>query len=118
MNAAGDINIGLAASAALLGVILGDCTTTAANEQTLVPVSVFDLKSEFLGVGENTSAMATNGDFVDIIGATGAMHIDDNAGSTKVLQLIKPYEEDGQGLCANGVWVCRCVKSQYAGTEV
>ena len=118
LNANGDSNIGLSNSAALLGVAAGPVTTTAGDEQTLFPVWVAEYDSMFVGQCSGTYALTLRGDMVDIEGATGAMMVNENASSTKVLQLIREYTDTGDAIGAYCEVVFKIIKSQYAGTEV
>lgn len=118
MNASGNLQIGLANSAALYGVAAAAKTTTATLTATdIIPVFVAHPLAQFLQRCENTPTSALNGDMVDIIGATGAMYVDDNASATKVLQIIRVYDDAGDSGAHTPV-VVACVKSQYYGTEV
>jgi hypothetical protein len=119
LNTTGDIAIAVSnSSAALLGIALQTVTTSASDEQTLIPVSVGDRDSEFLGVCSGSSAMALQGILCDIEGTTGAFHVNEDAGTQDLLQIIKPYEEDGAAMGALGVVIVRIALSQYSGTEV
>jgi len=117
LNTGGDLNIALAASAALYGVAMHAVTTTAANEQTQIAFWPAKLGAQFIGYCSGTGAETLRGDFVDLEGATGAMMVDENAGSTKVLQYIRSYTEEAAAgsRCPAVVAV---VKSTYDGTEV
>lgn len=118
LNAAGDVNIALAASAALYGIAAASVTTTAANEQTLFPIYPFKIGQRFIGQCSGSMSAALRGDFVDIEGATGAMQVDEDAGATKVIQILNEYTEGGDELGANCQVIFTCVKSQFEGTEV
>lgn len=116
LNAAGDVNIALSNSAALLGVAAHAVTTTAADEQTELLVYVADKITEFEGQCSGTFSAALRGDFVDIEGATGVMEVNENAGATKVIQLLAENEDTEIG--ANSRVTVQVVLSQYKGTEV
>ena len=116
LNADGDVNIALSNSAALLGVAVGAVTTTASDEQTEILVYVADKNTIFEGQCSGTYSAALRGDFVDIEGATGIMEVNEDAGSTKVIQLINENTSDEIG--ANTRVRVQVVLSQYLGTEV
>lgn len=116
-NGSGRGAIALANSPALLGVAAATVVTTAADEATDIPFYPAKLGAQFVGYCENTPTETMRGMFTDIIGATGAMMIDDNASTTDVLQFIRAYEEEA-AMGARSPAIVAVHLSQYQDTVV
>lgn len=117
LNANGDINIALANSAALYGVAMHAVVTTAADEQTEIKFWPARKGAQFIGYCSGTPTKAMRGVLCDIEGATGAMMVDENAGTTDVLQFVRDYSEEA-AMAARSPVIVEVAKSQYDGTEV
>lgn len=92
----GQIAIALANSAELCGVVARDCASLAAG--TLVPVWA-DPDTIFVGRTNSTNSAAIGAE-VDLVGATGAMEIDENASTMDIFVLCgkhDPNESAGAG---------------------
>lgn len=87
----GLVQIALAASATLCGVIAQDCASLTAS--TLVPVYA-DPDTIFEVIADGDSSAIVAGNVRDIIGATGAMMMDADAQTTDVLKVIRANPDD------------------------
>jgi hypothetical protein len=107
LGADGTITAADASSAALLGMAkFGGAT----GDTILVTLATPDV--EFLGTCTSTVSAALLGDFVDLEIVAGVQFINEDAGSTKVLQINSIND-----VTAKTVWVS-VAKSQASGTEV
>ena len=114
-NANGYIEIALAASAAIYGVAGSTKTTTAADEKYEIPVYGAGSDSYFIGVSDGTYAKTMEGVYCDIIGATGAMRVDENAAVKKVVRIIQDWLAEGDSIGANTPVIFQFVLSQFGG---
>lgn len=97
----GQVSIGLAASAVLLGVVARDCASLAAN--TYVPV-YDDPAQVFVGRADADSSSLVAGDEVDLVGGTGAMQLDADASTTDVFKLIRLHNKTDAAATAGAEW--------------
>jgi hypothetical protein len=106
----GLVQIALAASAELCGVVARDCSGLAAS--TRVPVYA-DPDTVFEVIADADSSSVTAGAEVDIIGATGAMMMDADASSTDVLTAIRSNADDDTS-SAYARWLVKINKHAFA----
>lgn len=106
----GQVQIALAASAILLGVIAENAVTLTAG--VLVPCWI-DPAITFQGVADADGSSLVLGGEIDIIGATGAMMLDASASATDVFKLLRV--DDGQAVAtARAFWRFRLNKAVFA----
>jgi hypothetical protein len=105
----GQVDIALAASANLLGVVARACASLAAA--TLVPVWS-DPDTEFIGRQDDATALAVGSEY-DLVGATGAMQIDGDASSTDVFKLVREYDAAEADAIGKG-WIFKINKHLLA----
>lgn len=97
------IAIGLAASARLLGFVARDCASLTAG--TKVPVWLATPGSLWVGRANDDSSAVGLGSEVDLVGATGAMEIDEDASATDVFKLLYQLNDEEDNTAAGAEWV-------------
>lgn len=114
--ASGLVQIGLATSGALLGVAASAIVTTGSvTRADKVAVYVGTPGTVFEGQCEGDSAATSVGATCDIIGATGAMEVDENASVEDVLCIVglKSDEDPKLALGTNDIVRFVIIRSQY-----
>lgn len=110
----GYVDIAVSTSPQLLGVAAQTQTATAATEDILVVVARYgDL---FEGQCEGTPTQASVGLECDIIGATGAMEIDENATVEDVIQIVRLVDDGNNAMGANARMLVTVIRSDFTST--
>lgn len=119
LNTDGTVKIATATSAGLLGSAVSAVTTGAADTTTKLKVYVADAGCQYIMQASGSLTSALDGDYVDIEGTTGAFQLDENASSIKIMQIIRPYTDDGDAEGTNCQAIVKVVvgKSQYMDVE-
>jgi hypothetical protein len=104
------VAIGLAASATLLGVIAQNAVTLA--EDTKVGVWA-DPDTLFVGRQNGATGALGVGQEVDLVGATGAMELDEDASVTDVFKIVEELSADETD-AAGKRWIFKINKHDLA----
>lgn len=115
-SATGLLRLATATDTALAGVSMGTVTGVAATQQSAVFVPALP-DIVFKGQCSGTPTQASVGDYCDIEGSTGAMEVNENATSTKVLKIVGFHPGTSIGLNAEVLFtVAKSIFGDQAAT--
>lgn len=111
------VAIALANSGELCGVMAQD--SVLATENTLVEVYA-DPETVFVGRANAALSLANALNayqYIDIVGATGAMELDADASSTDVMQIVEQHDTNEDLTAAGSRWRVKINKHAFANTS-